>query len=199
MVYHQSAWAREVPKPLSQWGGGHPSPQPTPSDSCAFGASTHACGTPSLGASSFLEVLLRPWLDHFSFFVLLIAVSRTVSPNERHNAPPVKWYIEIRLFAFGLPVSVAHGLQVRLPVFVASSFCFMAQTSYCYIHLSIFPSSITQRYARFTIYELTPSKHNFTSFTVVTIVVWWDCQHGNAHHELRAVYRLNYNIRWQRQ
>jgi len=40
--------------------------------------------------------------------------------NERHNAPPVEWNVEIRLFFS--PVFVAHGLKVRLPVFVATSY-----------------------------------------------------------------------------
>jgi len=39
--------------------------------------------------------------------------------NERHNAPPVERNVEIRLLF--LPVFVAHGLKVRLPVFVATS------------------------------------------------------------------------------
>jgi len=39
--------------------------------------------------------------------------------NERHNAPPVEWNVEICLLF--LPVFVAHGLKVRLPVFVATS------------------------------------------------------------------------------
>jgi len=44
--------------------------------------------------------------------------------NERHNAPPVEWNVEIRLLF--LPAFVAHGLKVRLPVFVATSknYCF---------------------------------------------------------------------------
>jgi len=40
--------------------------------------------------------------------------------NQRQNAPPVKWDVEIRLLF--LPVFVAHGLKVRLPVFVAISY-----------------------------------------------------------------------------
>jgi len=39
--------------------------------------------------------------------------------NERHNAPPVEWNVEIRLLF--LPVFVAHRLKVHLPIFVATS------------------------------------------------------------------------------
>ena len=39
--------------------------------------------------------------------------------NGRHNAPPIEWNVVIRLLC--LPVFVAHGLKVRLPVFVATS------------------------------------------------------------------------------
>jgi len=39
--------------------------------------------------------------------------------NERHNPPPVEWNVEIRLLF--LPVFVAHGLKVRLPVFITTS------------------------------------------------------------------------------
>ena len=39
--------------------------------------------------------------------------------NERHNPPPVEWNVEIWLLF--LPVFVAHGLKVCLPIFVATS------------------------------------------------------------------------------
>jgi len=67
----------------------------------------------------FCHVVLS-WSLTLTLTLMLTLYSQNERHNEEHNVPPVEWNVEIRLLF--LPVFVAYGLKVRLPVFVATSF-----------------------------------------------------------------------------